>query len=173
MLYSYFSPHAKSWSAQVYPGTPTFSLQPNKYHKNLSAGLLVLRNQRFGAFVISGGVKWASRLERQQNIKSARPGLLRNRKFQLFLHFEEVSNWRTMKANRHSRICRMPGCRTTSWWRAVNTSSAMGAIIQRTVLSAGTATANAWELKCGRQRNDHPCGIAKFAWFSPDNCPKL
>ena len=28
MLYSYFSPHAKSWSAQVYPGTPTFSLQP-------------------------------------------------------------------------------------------------------------------------------------------------
>ena len=30
MLYSYFSPHAKSWSAQVYPGTPTFSLQPNK-----------------------------------------------------------------------------------------------------------------------------------------------
>ena len=31
MLYSYFSPHAKSWSAQVYPGTPTFSLQPENY----------------------------------------------------------------------------------------------------------------------------------------------
>ena len=39
MLYSYFSPHAKSWSAQVYPGTPTFSLQPNFNEKWLSHGL--------------------------------------------------------------------------------------------------------------------------------------
>ena len=35
MLYSYFSPHAKSWSAQVYPGTPTFSLQPENFSRKL------------------------------------------------------------------------------------------------------------------------------------------
>ena len=53
MLYSYFSPHAKSWSAQVYPGTPTFSLQPKNikfFGQQLSAAGRFLCSE--GEFVL-------------------------------------------------------------------------------------------------------------------------
>ena len=100
-------------------------------------------------------------LDWQQNIKSARPELLRNQRLRPFLRSEEVSNWRTMKSNRHSRICRTLGYRTMSQWRAMNIGSVKGVIIRHMVSSVGMATANAWEQKCGRWRNDHPSHTTK------------
>ena len=115
---------------------------PEPQFEGISRFIYVLLN--------TGGETRESKLNRQQNIKSARPGLLRNRKFRPFLHFEEVSNWRTTKSNRCSRICRTLGWRITIRLCAANMSGVMGVITLLTVSSVGTATANAWELKWGR-----------------------
>ena len=100
-------------------------------------------------------------LDWQQNIKSARPELLRNQRLRPFLRSEEMSNWKTTKSNRRSRICRTLGNRTMSQWRAMNIGSVKCVIIRHMVSSVGMATANAWEQKCGRWRNDHPSHTTK------------